>query len=135
MIIGGDDLSNIFGVYTFLEEYQGCGWFLPGDLGEVVPPKDGILIPGNIDITRVPDIPIRWMGGGDWALKNHSNIRSAKLPFPVSDTFFFGHRIIFGMVAEILFRGQENVIRMIVPFIHDTYRVLIKLYPNVRVIF
>ena len=74
VIVGGDDLSTLFGVYAFLEEYQGCGWFLPDELGEVVPRNNGILIPENIDVTQIPDIPIRWIGRGDWALKNRMNV-------------------------------------------------------------
>ncbi|MFC1558023.1 DUF4838 domain-containing protein [candidate division KSB1 bacterium] len=73
VIVGGDDVSTLFGIYTFLEEYQECGWFMPYELGEVVPKRESISIPENIDITQVPDIPIRWIGGDDWALKNRMN--------------------------------------------------------------
>ncbi len=73
VIIGGDDLSTLFGVYAFLEEHQGCGWFMPYELGQVVPKRDFIHIPESIDETQVPDIPIRWIGTDDWALKNRMN--------------------------------------------------------------
>lgn len=73
IIVGGDELSTLYGVYAFLEEYQGCGWFMPFELGEVVPRREGIIIPENLDVTQIPDIPIRWMGDGDWALKNRMN--------------------------------------------------------------
>ncbi len=73
VIIGGDDLSTLFGVYAFLEEYQGCGWFMPYEPGEVVPQRDGIVVPSIINITQIPDFPIRWVGMEDWALKNRMN--------------------------------------------------------------
>ncbi len=73
VIIGADDLSTLFGVYAFLEEYQGCGWFLPDELGEVVPRTSGIFIPDGLDVTQVPDIPIRWIASGDLGLKTRMN--------------------------------------------------------------
>ncbi len=73
VIAGGDDLSTLFGVYAFLEEYQGCGWYMPYELGQVIPKNNGIVIPENLDVTQVPDIPIRWIGSGDWALANRMN--------------------------------------------------------------
>ncbi len=74
VIAGGDDLSTLYGVYEFLETYQGCAWILPYDWGEVVPRRKDINIPDNIDITVIPDIPIRWAGTrGDWLLKNRMN--------------------------------------------------------------
>lgn len=73
VIVGGDDLSTIYGVYAFLEEYQGCAWILPTELGEVVLRNKGIIVPENIDVTQVPDFPIRWMDQGDWPLKNRMN--------------------------------------------------------------
>lgn len=39
--------GTLFAVYTFLEGL-GCSWFMPGDLGEVVPPRKTIAI-GEID--------------------------------------------------------------------------------------
>jgi len=73
VIAGGDDLSTLYGVYAFLEEYQGCGFFMAYDLYEVVPRNKGIIIPENLDVTQIPDIPIRWLGEDDWALKNRMN--------------------------------------------------------------
>ena len=73
VIVGGDDLSTLYGVYAFLEEYQGCAWILPIDNGEIVPSKEGISIPNDLDVTQVPSIPVRWVGGGDWGLKNRTN--------------------------------------------------------------
>lgn len=75
VIVGGDDLSTLYGVYYFLEQFQGCAWFLPIESGEVVPENESIIVPESIDITEIPDIPIRWIGGGDWALKNRMNVK------------------------------------------------------------
>ena len=74
-IAGGDDLSTLYGVYSFLEEYQGCAWLLPIESGEIVPENESIIVPENIDVTEIPDIPIRWIGDGDWALKNRMNVK------------------------------------------------------------
>ncbi|MCK4965494.1 hypothetical protein KAS50_00605, partial [bacterium] len=74
VIAGGDDLSTLYGVYEFLEKYQGCAWFLETELGEIVPKAESINIPENLDITMIPDIPIRWMNSGGWALKNKMNV-------------------------------------------------------------
>jgi hypothetical protein len=41
-------------VDTFLEKYCGVRWFVPGDLGEVVPKSAGLAVPDVSDVQN-PD--------------------------------------------------------------------------------
>ena len=71
-ISGGSPLGAVYGTYAFLESL-GCRWCWPGPDGEVVPKHDPLVVP-ELDIREKPDFKIRWVGGGDWALKNRCNV-------------------------------------------------------------
>ena len=49
----GFEHATIFGVYDFLERYVGVRWYLPIDIGEVVPKTKTIIVP-EIDIEDSP---------------------------------------------------------------------------------
>ena len=53
-----DDTGTFNAVTEFLRD-QGVRWFAPGKIGEVVPEKDTIALPENLDRTVVPDFPLR----------------------------------------------------------------------------
>lgn len=36
--------GSVYAVHTFLEDYCGVRWYLPGDIGEVAPPKDVLAV-------------------------------------------------------------------------------------------
>ena len=66
-------LDVLLGVYHFLEKHCGARWFLPGEIGEVVPHDPSLKI-GTFDETCLPSFPIRWIDNGDWALHNKMNV-------------------------------------------------------------
>jgi len=82
-LCGGGDRGILYSVYQFLEE-QGCRWFMPGEIGEVIPRKQKIFLKEKEKI-YVPDFIQReiCVGGGgkffkdeeiiDWAAKNKIN--------------------------------------------------------------
>ncbi len=73
-IVGMSPLGTLFGTYAFLERL-GCRWIRPGPDGEVVPKRDPLIVP-RLTMSEEPDFKIRWVGRGDWALKNRCNVNS-----------------------------------------------------------
>ncbi len=73
-LLGGGELGTYNAVHAFLEEKLGVRWFSPDPLGEVVPEMATITI-GQMDETQVPDFQMRWIGRGQWALRNRQNVR------------------------------------------------------------
>ncbi len=60
--------ATLFGVYEFLERYVGVRMYFPGELGEVVPKSDRIVVPSG-DFTVSPDMPGRsysYFDEGSW---------------------------------------------------------------------
>jgi hypothetical protein len=72
-IAGAEDLGTLYGVYQFLEKHLGIRWFMPGDLGEVVPRRDTLTI-GTFEETETPSFRVRWIESGDWALRQKMNV-------------------------------------------------------------
>jgi len=62
-IHGADDDGVFFAVCTFLERYCDVRWFWPGELGEVVPQRSTLVIPG-IDVQETPAFKWRNRGPG-----------------------------------------------------------------------
>lgn len=50
--------GTLFGVYAFLEDYAGCRFYFPGELGEVVPKAGSITVP-ETDRAVTPDMSQR----------------------------------------------------------------------------
>lgn len=72
VIAGGGPLGMVYGTYAFLEEL-GVRWYMPTDLGEVVPEKQTIALTG-LDTRQEPSYRIRSVSSGDWALRNKMNV-------------------------------------------------------------
>ena len=72
-LLGPDDLGTLYAVYAFLEEKLGVRWFNPDPLGEVVPSLATIEI-GRMDEAQTPDLRMRWIGRGEWALRSRQNV-------------------------------------------------------------
>ncbi len=68
VLSGAEQRGTIYAVYTFLENYFGCRWFTH-DL-TVIPEKEKLEIPRNIDYTYVPSITFR---STDWISPVKSN--------------------------------------------------------------
>ncbi len=82
ILIGGGDRGTLYSVYEFLEQ-QGCRWFFPGKLGEVIPKCKNIKLQAGKK-KYIPDFIQRSLGMGqvegiefedmiDWAAKNRLN--------------------------------------------------------------
>jgi hypothetical protein len=90
VLVGNTDRGTLYAVYDFLG-LQGCGWYMPGDVGEVVPKRDNLIKPDPERI-EVPDYTVRgflaylhkWYPDGqieiihadkylDWGLRNRMN--------------------------------------------------------------
>ena len=71
-IAGAKELGTLYGVYTLLERF-GVRWFMPDEIGEVIPSVRDLRV-GDLDESQTPSFKYRWIGSGDWALKNRMNI-------------------------------------------------------------
>jgi len=72
VVLGRNDLGSVFGVYELLERYFDVRWFMPGDLGEHVPKRDVLEI-GKINLVFKPSFRVRWVGDGEWPLRQRMN--------------------------------------------------------------
>jgi hypothetical protein len=72
IIAGRSDLGTLFGVYELLERCLGVRWFMPGEVGEVVPQAKTVRIGTVRDIVK-PAFDTRWVGDGEWSLKQRMN--------------------------------------------------------------
>ena len=66
LLIVGESGQGVFnGVFAFLESL-GCGWYVPGPMGEVVPQRLTIDVADDLDHSEVSDSIYRrfWYGGG-----------------------------------------------------------------------
>jgi|APSaa5957512622_1039677.scaffolds.fasta_scaffold04713_3 hypothetical protein len=82
VLVGGGDRGTLYAVYEFLEQ-QGCRWFFPGRLGEVIPRRGQVravrgerlyapdFVQREIDMGSVPGIDVEEVI--DWAVKNRLN--------------------------------------------------------------
>ena len=59
-LAGNTDRGTLYAVYEFLKT-QGCSWYLPGAMGEVVPKRDYLLL-GNPGMIETPDYISRGPG-------------------------------------------------------------------------
>lgn len=72
-LLGGGELGTRYAVYAFLEEKLGVRWLNPDPLGEIVPQRPTVTI-GALDEVQRPAFAMRWIGRGDWALRNRQNV-------------------------------------------------------------
>lgn len=72
-LIGKDPLATRFAVFGFLEDHLGVRWYMPGDVGEVVPHSKDVALNEGTE-AREPSFKMRWVGSGDWALRNRMNV-------------------------------------------------------------
>ncbi|MFZ4695955.1 MAG: hypothetical protein ACOYMV_12590, partial [Verrucomicrobiia bacterium] len=66
VLIDGESPSGVYtGAMRFLESL-GCGWYTPGDVGEVIPRKVTVTVPDATDVAEVSNSINRrfWYGGG-----------------------------------------------------------------------
>ena len=96
-VAGARDLGTLYGVYQLLEKHFGVRWFMPGDLGEVVPRSDSLVI-GTFEETEVPSFRIRWVESGDWALRQKMNVGVEVGDRPVGVNWRWGFHTHFKLI-------------------------------------
>ena len=74
LLAGRNELGTLWATYRFLEQCLGVRWFMPGELGEVVPKRSTIEI-GRIDETDEPHFVFRYVGANAWSRRNRMNGR------------------------------------------------------------
>jgi hypothetical protein len=117
VVAGGAELGNLYGVYTFLEDYVGCRWYT--STASRIPSRPTLTI-GPIDDTQTPafawrrtsyrDITastpttqrLKLNGGGDWGLWCHSFFEV--MP---PDRYFESHPEYFSLVNGKRVRDKQ----------------------------
>ena len=107
-IVGGLR-GALYGVYTLLENYLGCGWYLPGPLGEVVP-KSGTFEIGDVSDLQRPSFEWRCLSASydpKWCVRNKLDPTTvgARYGLDKGDPAFFGQ---FGHNYSYLVRPTEH---------------------------
>ncbi|MDD5708243.1 MAG: DUF4838 domain-containing protein [Kiritimatiellae bacterium] len=70
----GTRVGTLFGVYTFLQDFVGVGWYLLNDpLGEVVPTRKDVAVPA-IDRVEAPAFSYRWYKEHPYSLPQEREI-------------------------------------------------------------
>jgi len=59
-----DEQGTVYAVYDFLERYCGVRWYLPTELGEVIPPRQTLTVEGQ-DVRRRPAMIYRYVYRGE----------------------------------------------------------------------
>lgn len=71
--------GTLHGVYAFLEDYAGVRLYFPGELGEIVPRRNVIIVPEGERIVR-PDFPVReWYLGYNAAWFGEEKLTNPRL--------------------------------------------------------
>lgn len=73
VIAGANRLATVNAVHAFLEECLGVRWLWDDPLGEIVPQAPSVRV-GRIRRIERPDMAVRWIGRGGWALRNRMNV-------------------------------------------------------------
>ncbi len=76
-ITGSSPIALLFGTYRFLQNHAGCRWYVPGEIGEVVPEAETLTVPLGTTATS-PDWNLRSFflrneEGYWWGLRNGLN--------------------------------------------------------------
>jgi hypothetical protein len=72
IVLGRNDLGTLFGVYELLERHFDVRWFMPGDMGEHVPRRETLRL-GQVNLVFKPSFRVRWVGNGEWSLRQRMN--------------------------------------------------------------
>jgi len=58
--------GTLYAVYRFLEKFCGVRWYMPGELGEVIPRRKDIRVESGLDVRNAPDFEYRQINFGTW---------------------------------------------------------------------
>ncbi len=137
VIAGGAELGNLYGVYTFLEDYVGCRWYtstasrIPsrpvltiGEIDDTQTPAFAWRRTSYRDIAASPNTPIamrlKLNGGGDWGLWCHTFFEV--LP---PEKYFESHPEYFSLVNGKRVRDKQlcltnpDVIKLIIQSLRE----------------
>lgn len=73
LLAGKSELALYYAVDRFLEKELSVRWFMPGEIGEVVPRTRTVTV-GPADERWEPCFAMRWVGKGEWARRNGMNV-------------------------------------------------------------
>ena len=96
-IAGATDLGTVYAVYTLLERF-GVRFFMPGEIGEVVPATTTLRL-GALDETQTPSFRYRWIDRRAWALRNKMNIDVEIAGEPAGPQWKWGYHTHFYLVS------------------------------------
>lgn len=77
VLAGATNIATHYAVTAFLEEHLGCRWPWPDEIGEVIPERKTVRF-GRINSLQRPDFRLRWIGRGEWALRNRMNVQTGE---------------------------------------------------------
>ncbi len=97
LIAGNEDLGTLYGTYHFIEKHLGVRWFMPADIGEVVP-ESKILQVGTFNEVEVPCFGVRWIDSGQWALRQKMNVKVSVGGKPVGINWQWGFHTFFKLI-------------------------------------
>ena len=60
------ETGTLYAVYSFLEKFCGIRWFMPGELGEVVPTNKNISLSDKTFYSKAPDFQYRFLWNCDF---------------------------------------------------------------------
>ncbi len=105
-VAGARDLGTLYGVYHLLEKHLGVRWFMPGEVGEVVPRSDTLTI-GTFEETEIPSFRVRWIESGDWALRQKMNVGVQVGNRPVGINWRWGFHTHFKLIPPEKYFDQH----------------------------
>jgi len=88
------ETGTLFGAYRFLEDYCGVRWYMPGDLGTVIPKMETIKVE-PIDYQKSPDFEYRYAWFCDFPQSDEDALWyrhagfGAAYPVQIIHSFFF----------------------------------------------
>ena len=76
------DRGTLMGTYAFLEKFAGCRFYFPGELGEIVPRRDSVSVPSDLDASDAPAFAERkysYHNAGAWFDETCDDRESSRL--------------------------------------------------------
>ena len=120
MIAGGNQRGTLYGAYDLLEDQLGIRWFMPGEIGEVVPEAATVIIP-SLSRHERPSFEYRWIGpGSEWSARNRNNVGLAEIGINIfrsahtfstfldPDKYFDEHPQWYALVGGVRRRNQRH---------------------------
>ena len=81
------ETGTLYGTYEFLRKFLGIRWYMPDELGTVIPQKKTIQIPDGLNISKAPDFEYRFLYNCDFPKDREAALWYRRVgygaPFPV----------------------------------------------------